>query len=404
MSERVHITIIGAGVVGCAIAYQLSKIYNDVIVVEKNPKVTAENQSSRNSGVVHAGVYYPRDLGRLKGELCVKGNGMLYDFCREFDVPIHQTGKLIVATKEQEIDFLEDTLRIARENMVPGARRISADEAKKMEPNIRCLSAAFFPTSGIVEVTQLVYRLFTLATNQEAFFLTNTRVVAIKPRDSYFEIQTEAGQATEIFETDILINSAGLYSDEIAKKVNPDCRFEINPIRGEAVKFLKTRRADIFHHGLNIYPVPHPIYPDGTKAEVSFQEFQRLFHSKQVLKTVGVHVTPTFDISDGRYEIGNTVTIGPATKGVLDREDNASDLLPPELYLNRVQSFFPNLRLDDISLHQAGVQAKLKNYFDWVIEPDEKHPRCIQLIGIDSPGLTSCLAIANYVADLVAAM
>jgi len=404
MSERVHITIIGAGVVGCAIAYQLSKIYKDVVVLEKNPKVTAENQSSRNSGVVHAGVYYPRDLGRLKGELCVKGNGMLYDFCREFDVPIRQTGKLIVATKEQELDFLEDTLRIAVENRVPGARRVSADEAKSMEPNIRCLSAAFFPTSGIVEATQLVYRLFTLATNQETYFLTTTRVVAIQPRGNYFEIQTEAGRATEIFETDIVINSAGLYSDEIAKKVNPNCGYEINPIRGEAVKFLKTRRTDISHQGLNIYPVPHAIYPDGTRADVSFQEFQRLFHTKQVLKTVGVHVTPTFDVLDGCYEIGDTVTIGPATKGVVDKEDNATDLLPPELYLNRVQSFFPNLRLDDISLHQAGVQAKLRNGFDWIIEPDERHPRCIQLVGIDSPGLTSCLAIANFVADLVAAI
>jgi len=404
MSERVHMTIVGAGVVGCAIAYRLSKKYDDIFVIEKNPKVTAENQSSRNSGVVHAGVYYPKDLGRLKGELCVNGNAMLYDFCKQFDVPCKQTGKLIVASNEREIEFLEDTLRIALENNVPGARLVSSEEANKMEPNINCMKAAYFPTSGIVEATQLVYRLFTLATQQNVFFLTNTEVVNIRPKNGFFEIETRAGNQTEIFETEILINSAGLYSDEISKKINPNSPHEINPIRGEAAKFLKTRRENIFHRGLNIYPVPHPIYQDGSKADISFQKFQRLFVEKKVLKTVGVHLTPTFDLIDGRYEIGNTVTIGPATKGVNHKEDNSKDLLPPELYLDRVQPFFPNLRLEDISLHQAGVQAKLKNQYDWVIEPDEKYPNCIQLIGIDSPGLTGCLAIANYVEELLAAI
>lgn len=401
MSERVHITIIGAGVVGCAIAYHLSKKYDDIFVIEKNPKVTAENQSSRNSGVVHAGVYYPKDLGKLKGEMCVQGNPLLYEFCREFDVPCKQTGKLIVATNARETDYLEDTFRIARENKVPGARLISSDEANKMEPNINCLRAAYFPTSGIVEATQLVYRLYTLATQQNVFFLSNTEVVDVRPKTGFFEIETRAGNQTEIFETDILVNSAGLYSDEIAKKINQDCAHEINPIRGEAAKFMKTRRKNIFHSGLNIYPVPHPIYHDGTKADIPFNEFERLFREEKVLKTVGVHLTPTFDIIDGDFEIGDMVTIGPATKGVERKEDNATDLLPPELYLKRVQHFFPHLTLDDISLHQAGVQAKLKDQYDWVIEPDEKYPNCIQLIGIDSPGLTGCLAIAEYVEKLL---
>lgn len=404
MSDRVHITIIGAGVVGCAIAYRLSKKYDEIFVIEKNPKVTAENQSSRNSGVVHAGVYYPKDLGRLKGELCVKGNPLLYDFCNEFDVPCKQTGKLIVASSEHEIDFLEDTFRISVENKVPGAQLISSIEAEKMEPNIICLKAGYFPTSGIVEATQLVYRLYTLATQQDAFFLTSTEVVDVRPKSGFFEIETRAGNQTEVFETEILINSAGLYSDEIAKRVNPDCPHEINPIRGEAAKFMKSRRKNIFHRGLNIYPVPHPIYLDGTRADVPFDEYQRLFAEKKVLKTVGVHLTPTFDFIDGSYEIGNTVTIGPANKKVKSKEDNSKDLLPPDIYHERVQRFFPNLQLDDIFLHQAGVQAKLKDQYDWVIEPDEKFSNCIQLIGIDSPGLTGCLAIADYVEELVSSI
>ncbi len=401
MSDRVSVTIIGAGVIGCALAYKLSSKFEDVVVVEKNPRVTAENQSSRNSGVVHAGIYYPPDKGKLKAQLCVPGNEMLYEFCKEFDVPHAQVGKLVVATGEIELEYLEDTMRIARENKVSGAKLLSSEEARKMEPNIHCLKAGYFPTSGIVEATQLVHKLYSLAGNQGAFFLTGTEVVDIKPLKNGFEICTTSGNQTETFETELLINSAGLYSDKIARMVNPDSPFDILPIRGEAAKFLKNKRKEIYHAGMNIYPTPYAIYPDGRKADISFSEFRKLFAEKKVLKTVGIHLTPTFDLIENEYQIGNIVTIGPATQRVNDREDLSENLLPPEHYFNSVKSFFPNLKLEDISLHQAGVQAKLVQQYDWVIQPDEKFPRCIQLIGIDSPGLTSCLAIADYVKEMI---
>ena len=402
MAERVQITIVGAGAVGCAIAYQLSKKkYAEIFVIEKNPKVTAENQSSRNSGVIHAGIYYPRDESSLKAKLCVAGNRMLYDFCQEFDVPHQQTGKLVMATEDWQLEYLQDTFRIAQQNCVPGARIISAEEAKQMEPNVQCIQAAYFPTSGIVEPTQLVYRLFTLASQNEVNFLTQTEVIDIKPKNEYFEVTTKAGNRIEIFETEILINSAGLYSDEIARKINPDCPYAIFSVRGEMAKFYKSRRQEIFHRGMNLYPVPHPLDARGKKLILPHDEFQLLFKAKKILKTVGVHLTPTFDLIDGRYEIGNTVTIGPATKTVAEKEDYTHDLYPPEYYFDLVHPFFPNLNVEDIALHQTGIQAKLKNQFDWVIELDKKHPQCIQLIGIDSPGLTACLAIGEYVAELL---
>jgi L-2-hydroxyglutarate oxidase LhgO len=401
MAERVKITIIGAGVIGCAIAYQLSKKYNEIFVIEKNPKVTAENQSSRNSGVIHAGIYYPKDESPLKAKFCVEGNRMLYDFCQEFDVPFKKTGKLVMATEEWELDYLQDSFQIAMQNGVPGGKIISAEEARKMEPNIHCLQAAHFPTSGIVEPTQLVYRLYTLASQKGVYFLTQTEVVDIKPKNGYFEVATKSGNNSEIFETEILINSTGLYSDEIGRMIDPDCPFQVFPVRGEMAKFYKSRRENIFHAGMNLYPVPHPLDSDGKKLVIPYDEFQKLFKAKKVLKTVGAHLTPTFDLIDGRYEIGNTVTIGPATKGVSDKEDYTYDLYPPDYYFELVHPFFPNLKIEDIALHQTGIQAKLKNQFDWVIEPDEKHPNCIQLIGIDSPGLTACLAIGEYVAELM---
>lgn len=326
---------------------------------------------------------------------------MLYDFCEEFDVPYAQTGKLVLAVEEWELDYLKDSYQIAVENNVPGAKIISAAEAKKLEPNIECLKAAYFPTSGIVEATQLVYRLYTLASQQGVFFLTGTKVVNIKPKGKIFEITTEAGGHQEMFESELVINSAGLYSDEIARMVNPDSPYDILSIRGEAAKFYKTKRDNINHNGLNIYPVPHPIDSEGKKISVPFNEFQKLFRENKVLKTVGVHITPTFDLIDNEYQIGATVTMGPATKRAKDKEDNSSELLPSEHYLERVKPFFPNLTLEDISLHQAGVQAKLLQQFDWVMQPEKKYPNFIQLIGIDSPGLTACLAIAEYVEELV---
>ncbi len=401
MPEKIPITIIGAGVIGCAIAYQLSKKHQEILVIEKNPKVTAENQSSRNSGVIHAGIYYPQDVSPLKAKLCVTGNRMLYDFCEEFTVPFARTGKLVLAVEEWELPYLKDTFQIALQNHVHGAQLISAGEAKKLEPNIECLQAAYFPTSGIVEPTQLVYRLFTLATRNEALFLFNTKVVDVRTKGKICAITTESAGRSESFESEMVINCAGLYADEIAKKINPACPFEILPIRGEAAKFYKNKRASLAHHGLNIYPVPHPIGSNGKKANLPFDQFQQLFLQDKILKTVGVHLTPTFEVRDGAYFVGDTVTIGPATKKVASREDNAINLFSADYYYDRVHSFFPNLKVADITLHQAGVQAKLAQQFDWVIQPDDRYPKCIQLIGIDSPGLTSCLAIAEYVEELI---
>ena len=246
-----------------------------------------------------------------------------------------------------------------------------------------------------------MYQLYSQATQREVFFLFGTKVIDIKPRGKYFEITTETNGRSEKFESELVINSAGLYSDEIAKKINPDCPYEILPIRGEATKFYKTKRNEIGHHGLNVYPVPTPIDSRGKKIKLPFDKFEKLFQQNKVLKTVGIHLTPTFDKENGEYKIGNTVTIGPASKRARDKEDYSNNLFQPAYFLENIKLFFPNLRLEDISLHQAGIQAKLQQQFDWIIEADRKYANFIQLIGIDSPGLTSCLAIAKYVEELV---
>lgn len=406
--ENVKYAIIGAGVVGTAIAYELSERFGDkVFVFERNCSLKDENQSTRNSGVIHAGIYYSKATQPHKAIFCVEGNSMLYDFCKKHDVPHENTGKLLVATNPREAQYLDDVLKTARQNGVP-VKMIDASDVKKMEPNVNCTQALHVPTSGIIDPFVLVSRLNYLASNdgKGANFVYDSKIVGIKPLDDRFVVLTEKDGKTEEFEAENLINCGGLYSDEIAKMVNPDSPFVMNPTKGQAVKFYNTKPN--LQTGMNVYPAPHGFYVDTkAKADVPFDEFQQLLKKGVVKKTVGVHLTPTFDLAGNDYVKGSTVTLGPLLSPAKNKEDYAFDADVSKFY-ERVKSFFPNIKLEDLSPHQAGILAQimkqeesgLKPYNDFVIERDQKHPNCVNLIGIDSPGLTSSLAIAKYVSAM----
>jgi len=403
MSEKVYITIIGAGVVGCAIAHAISGSGDkdsDIVIVERNPQVNGENQSSRNSGVIHAGVYYPRSIGPLKAGLCVKGNRMLYDFCREHDVPHKECGKLIVATDELEEEYLEDVYKIASDNGVPGLEIVGRDRIRELEPNVEGTSALYVPTSGIIEATSLVNRLHGLAEESGAMFLTGNSVTGIKNINGMFEVNLESASGTEKFLSRIIINSAGLFADDIARMVNPSCPYEMDPVKGESAKFYAGLRPGLKMNGHNVYPVPFGYLPDGSRLRAGLDEFKEKFKKGEVSKSVGVHLTPAFDYEGGREVSGNTIVMGPAYSVPGDRDDYTS-VRDTGYYYSMVKPFFPNITRDDISLHQAGIRARLSGYYDFVIEEDPANRNFINLIGIDSPGLTSSLAIAEYVQKLI---
>jgi L-2-hydroxyglutarate oxidase LhgO len=401
MSEEIFITIIGSGVVGCAIALEVSKEYKkNIVVIEKNRQVKGENQSSRNSGVIHAGIYYDNSKEPLKAKLCVEGNNLLYDFCTKYNIPHKKTGKLVVATNSLEEEYLEDLYRIASENEVPGIRIIDSKEIKEFEPNIRAKSALYVPTSGIIDPTSFIDNLYRQAESYGAIFLIGNKAIGIESCKDGFDVTIKSDNNTETFKTAILINSAGLYSDEVANTLNPDSLYKIDPIKGESAKFYKSRRDSISINEMSIYPVPFGYLPNGERLNIPFREFQKLYNAGQINKSVGVHLTSTLDIKDNNYFIGDTVTIGPA----YSKPDGKEDYRPSrneKYFLSMVKQFFPDLKLKDISLHQAGIRAKLKGYRDFVIEKDSKHSNFINLIGIDSPGLTSSLAIAKYVKQMI---
>ena len=399
MALKVNTTIIGGGVIGCAIAYELSKeAKGEIVLLEKNSRIPGENQSSRNSGVIHAGIYYKKDLQPLKSKLCVEGNYLLYDFCEKNSIPYKKTGKLILATNKVEEEYLEDIIKTSKENDVKGIKKLYKKEINNFEPNVNATTSLYVPSSGIVEQISLVKKLYSLAKDNGVHFLEGSKLMNIKPNKTGFEVITKS----ENFETKRIINSAGLYSEMISKMINPESPYKIIPVRGESAKFYKNKRRDIWMNGMNVYPTPYTYYNhNGEKAKVHFKDLKRLIENGVATQTVGIHLTPTFDLKEGKYVLGNTVTIGPAKTININKEDYGSNLKSTKDYINDIHNYFPNLKIDDISLHQTGIMATLKDHQDFVIEQDKKHPKCINLLGIDSPGLTCSLAIAKYVKEIM---
>jgi L-2-hydroxyglutarate oxidase LhgO len=400
--DRVAITIIGGGVVGCAVARELAASgAGDILVVERNARVLGDNQSSRNSGVIHAGIYYDRATQPLKARLCVEGNRLLYDFCREFGVPHRRTGKLVVAVEDGEAPYLDEVKSDAQANGVPDVRELEGPQVRALEPNVRAARALHVPTTGLVEPTELVAELYRQAKERGVLFLTGNRATAVSPSEGYLEVTTRSREGSETFATGLLINAAGLYSDEVARMVNPDSPYRIRPIRGEWARFNKGRRPELDVGERSIYPAPYGVdNATGERARVPYPEYRRLLAMGRVTKTIGIHLSPTFDLAGNEYAIGRTVIIGPTYVVGVGKEDYAPTL-PAAYYLDKVQPFFPGLRVEDLELHSTGIRAKPEGLTDYVIECDPRHTNCLNLIGIDSPGLTAALAIARYVRDML---
>jgi len=386
MAAEVDIAIVGAGVIGCAVAGELAQAGREVFVLEKNCGITrGENQSSRNSGVIHAGLYYDRSRHPLKATLCAQGNRLLYRFCEQHGVPHRQTGKLVVAADDGQAAVLETYRARAVENGVP-VQLVAADRIGELEPCVRAAAALHLPTSGIIDPTALVYKLHLLAAENGAQFLFATRLSRVKPRPDGLEVEIEYRDgARDVFLTKLLVNAAGLYADEVARMVQPASAYQIDPVRCEAMKFYRTKRNELLLLGMNVYPTPRQFTtPQGTYF------------------TVGVHLTPTLTTDNtGGRAIGPEVTVGPLGRPADHKEEYGGAYQPAAVFYNQVRSFFPGLREDDLMPHQAGILARLAGFQDWVIEFSDGQRRCLNLLGIDSPGLTGSLAIARHVKGLL---
>jgi len=335
--------------------------------------------------VIHSGIYYDQETRPTKANLCTEGNPLLYEFCRDYRVPALKTGKLMVATTPDEDNTLEAYLQRAKENGVEGVGKIPGREVPRKEPNVKAHSALWVPSAGIVEPTALVYRLHTLAERQGVVFMMETEAVDLYPDGDSIEVLIRYRDgAMDRVRADMVINAAGVDADIIARALNPDSPFELDPVRGESYKFYGHRRREISLSGCNVYPTPQWVTTP----------YGRHF-------TVGVHLTPTFEDVSDPPSLGTTVLIGPRLVSVSNRRRWMEALSPPGVFLDRVKGFFPHLREDDLIWHQAGLQARLKDYPDFIIERDTRHRGMVHLLGIDSPGLTGALSIARHVTKMM---
>jgi glycerol-3-phosphate dehydrogenase len=372
---RANILIIGGGVVGCAVAHAVSRRWSDVFLVEQTPKL-GMGASTRNSGVIHSGIYYPP--GSLKAQLCVEGNAMMYAFCAEHGVPFRHCGKLVVAESGKQEAALEHLAQNGRANGVQGLRIVDRATVRAREPHIEALAALEVPSTGVLSAEDLVKTLARLATAQGASILTHTRATRMEPHADFISVTLSEGEPDdpqtlneETVEALCVINCAGLFADDIAAMLG-NTTHRIYPVRGEYCEL--TREKSYLINNL-VYPLPRD---DGL--------------------SLGVHLTKT---------LWGTVLVGPTADYIEEKTDYERNRLPVEEFLRRAQPMLPELQLEDLKLAYSGIRAKLvppghSGIADFIIERDAKVPRAIQLIGIESPGLTSSLAIAQRVTSLAA--
>lgn len=372
--DRVNVVIIGGGVVGCAIAHELSGRIEDVFLLEQSPRLGMAT-STRNSGVVHSGIYYPPEF--LKARFCVEGNRLIKEFCAAHGVAHNNCGKIVVAEHQSEIPELEKLAANGRVNGVEGLQLVGPERIRQREPHIRAAAALEVPSTAIVSAEELVKAFARLAGDRGASILTNARVTKLESRPDFIALEVVFGDpadraslTTEIVEARCVVNSAGLYADEIAALLG-NHSYRIYPVRGEYAEVVRVR-ADLVN--ALVYPLP--------------------LHDRLSL---GVHLTKT---------LWGTVLVGPTARYVAEKNDYEHDRLPLEEFLQDAQGLLPELRLEDLRLAYSGLRPKLvppggKGLADFVIARDPAYPRAIHLVGIESPGLTSAPAIARHVAPMV---
>ena len=356
--------IIGGGVVGCAIARELSKYKVSVAVLEKEDDV-GWGISCRNSGVVHAG--FNNKPGTLMAQFCVEGNKSFAEFCHQLDVPYKKIGKVVVARKKEEIEGLKELKIQGDKNQVAGLKIINSEELKKLEPNIEGIAALYSPETAVTSPYLLTIALAENALDNGVSFFLNTEVESItRLNNSRFKIITNKREFTSSY----IINSAGLYADKIARMVRIK-KYHLYPCRGEY--HILDKNVSWLINRL-VYPVPQA----GAGG-------------------LGIHLTPTID--------GN-ILIGPSNEYIKSKDNLSVTSSVMKMLSAEVREFLPLISPQYIIRSYSGTRAKQApssegGFWDFVIEESDSVDNFINLVGIESPGLTAAQPIAKRVVEII---
>jgi len=363
-NNHYDMVIIGGGVVGCAIARELSKYKVNIAVLEKEDDV-GWGISCRNSGVVHAG--FNNKPGTLMAQFCVEGNKSFTELCSQLDVPYKKIGKLVVAKKKEEIKDLQKLKQQGDTNGVDNLQIIDLNEVKRLEPNIEGIAALYSPETAITSPYLLTIALAENALDNNVSFFLNTEVKGItRLNNSRFKINANKRE----FISSYVINSAGLYADKIARMMGEN-KYRLYPCRGE-YHILDKNVSWLINH--LVYPVPQA----GAGG-------------------LGVHLTPTID--------GN-ILVGPSNEYIKIKDDLSTTSPVMKMLSAEAREFLPLISPGYIIRSYSGLRAKQApssegGFWDFVIEESDTVDNFVNLIGIESPGLTAAQPIARRVVEII---
>ena len=372
MANEVDIIIIGAGVVGLAIAAEVSRTCKNVFVFEKNRTYGLET-SSRNSEVIHAGMYYPENS--LKAKFCVSGNALLYEFCKKHNINHKKSGKLIVAADDPETKEVERLYHQGIRNGISDLQMLTRVEIKQLEPNVNAVAALLSPSTGVVDSYYLLRSFFGCAQENGVGFVFGAEVTGLEKITGGYRVSVQDSNGAYSVTGRVVINAAGLFSDRVAQMAGIDIEkasYKLHYCKGEY--FSLSPKIGRLVNRL-VYPVPEQA-------------------------GVGVHVTLS---TDGRMRLGPNVKYTDTIDYSIDENDKVD-------FFRAAQRYLPSIEPDDLAPDFAGIRPKLQGqgqgFRDYIIrdETDKGLPGLINLIGIESPGLTASPAIAKYVAGIAAAI
>jgi L-2-hydroxyglutarate oxidase len=396
------IAVVGGGIVGAAVAHRLTSVdpTAQVTILEKEDAVAA-HQTGRNSGVVHAGLYYTP--GSLKARLCRRGVGLLREYCESRGIPYDEIGKVLVALDEVEESRLADIEERAAANGVPGVRRISGGELREIEPHVRGIAGLHSPTTAIVDYPGVTRALVAEVVERGGRLLLGVEVTGLAEKGSQVVVTGRVGDGSTLEEAfDLVVLCAGLQSDHVAELAGDDPAPRVVPFRGEY--YLLRPEKQHLVKGL-VYPVPDPRYP-----------------------FLGVHLTPRVD---GEVMVGPNAVMALAREGYRWTDVSARDLaetlaypgfrkfarvhwktgvremvgsLSKRAFVSAARRYVPELTVADVVPGPRGIRAQ-------ALDPDgglvddfriSRRGSVIALRNAPSPAATSCLAIAEHVVDLIA--
>jgi L-2-hydroxyglutarate oxidase LhgO len=366
MSERVDCLVVGAGVVGLAVARALALRGREVIVLEAEESI-GNHTSSRNSEVIHAGIYYPK--GSLKARLCVQGKHLLYPYCRERGIPFDNCGKVLVAGSEAEIPTVLGYIDKANANGVHDLRRITLDELRDLEPSVTAAAAVLSPSTGIIDSHALMLALQGDLENSGGAVVFLSPVLGGEVTADGIALRVGGAEPMELV-CGTLVNSAGLFAPQLARSIS----------------------------GIPGHTIPPQYFAKGHYYTLSGKSpFRRLIYPMAGHGFLGVHVT---------IDLGGQARFGPDIEWI-DRVDYSFNNAREPMFYEAIRRYYPALKDGALQPGYTGIRPKISGpngpAADFVIQGPKDHGirGLVNLYGIESPGLTASLAIGEDVVNLV---